>query len=217
MSSVSAGKTSRGSGLPFRLLILVLLPGPALAQDALPFELTPFAGYRIGGDFELSETGETVRLADAASYGLMFNVRQAYNTQWEILYSRQQTETQPSSVLSSPLELDIHVLQGGGTYQGDLGRIRPYMAATIGGTHIKARNSNGQSDTFLSFSLGGGLQIRPTDRLGLRLEARGYGTLTSSNTDIFCQTGPDLNVCAIRIEGKVLWQFEALAGIVFRF
>lgn len=196
---------------------LLLSPVAATAQQAQLFELTPFAGYRVGGEFEVTDTGETVKLADAPGYGLLFNVRQTYNTQWEILYSLQRTETQPSPLLASPLELDLHVLQGGGTYQGDPGPIRPYVAATIGATHMKARNSNGQSDTFLSFSLGGGLQVAPTNRLGLRLEARGYGSLTSSSTDLFCQTGPDQNVCAIRVEGKLMWQLEAFAGIVFRF
>lgn len=214
MSSVSAGKTSKLSCL----IVLLLSPVAASAQNApLLFELTPFAGYRVGGEFEVTDTGETVKLKDAPGYGLLFNVRQTYNTQWEILYSLQQTETQPSPLLSSPLELDIHVLQGGGTYQGEVGPVRPYMAATLGATHMRARNANGQSDTFLSFSLGGGLQVAPTNRLGLRLEARGYGTLTSSSTDLFCQTGPDQNVCAIRVNGKILWQLEAFAGVVFRF
>jgi hypothetical protein len=39
----------------------------------------------------------------------------------------------------------------------------------------------------------------------------------NSNTDLFCQTGPDINVCAIRIDGSIMGQVAAFAGVVFRF
>jgi opacity protein-like surface antigen len=187
--------------------------------DDLDFELTPFGAYRFGGSFYVTDSDETLELDDASSYGVLFNVRQHHNTQWEILYSRQQTESRPRNAppSSAAVDLDIQILQGGGTYQGEGERARPYVAATLGGTHIKSNSAGSTSDTFFSFSIGGGLQLRPNDRLGIRLEARAYGTLTASNTDLFCRTGPDLNVCAIRVDGKVLWQVETLAGIVFRF
>jgi len=53
--------------------------------------------------------------------------------------------------------------------------------------------------------------------LGVRLEVRGHGTLIDSGTDLFCETGPSINVCALRIEGDMLWQIDTFAGIVFRF
>ena len=87
-------------------------------------------------------------------------------------------------------------------------------SATIGGTRLKAA---GESDTFWSGSIGVGLRVRPEARIGLRLEARAYGTLTQSDTDLFCRTGPDLNICAVRVEGDMLIQFEAFAGLTFRF
>jgi hypothetical protein len=110
--------------------------------------------------------------------------------------------------------LDSQILQIGGTYQGQGDMVRPYLAATIGGTRIK---TDADSDSFFSGSIGVGVQIRPSSRLGIRLEARAYGTLTDSNTDLFCRTGADLNICAVRVEGKLLAQFEAIAGVVFRF
>ena len=61
------------------------------------------------------------------------------------------------------------------------------------------------------------MSLIPNSRLGIRLEARAYGTLMDANTDLFCQTGPDMNICAIRIDGSLLSQFELFAGVVFRF
>jgi opacity protein-like surface antigen len=206
-------------GLAIMLLSVPLLSAAQANNKPLNFELTPFAGYRFGGQFHVAESEATLNINDSPSYGLLFNIRQHANTQWEILYSRQQTDARVAGTNASDanVDLDIQTLQGGGTYQGDGDTVRPYLAATIGGTHIRSGSANSQSDTFLSFSLGLGLQVRPTERLGLRLEARGYGVLTSSNTDLFCQTGPEQNICAIRIDGKVLWQLETFAGIVFRF
>jgi hypothetical protein len=108
----------------------------------------------------------------------------------------------------------LQTLQIGGTYQGRGDTVRPYLAATIGGTRIE---TDAESDIFFSGSIGVGLQIRPLARLGIRLEARAHGTLTDSDTDLFCSTGPDLNTCAVQIEGDLLAQLEAFAGVVFRF
>jgi len=194
-------------------------PGTRAAADTHKFELTPFGAYRFGGEFNVTDSDGSLRLDDSPSYGLLLNFRHQANTQWEVLYSRQQTDARAvgGPANGNVLGLDLQVLQGGGTYQGDGDTARPYLAVTMGGTHIKATSGGSGSDTFFSFSLGVGLQIRPNDRLGLRLEARGYGTLTDSNTNLFCQTGPDQNVCAIRVDGSVLWQLETLVGIVFRF
>jgi len=173
-------------------------------------------GYRFGGTFEIEGTDQAYELDDSSSVGLILNLRDQSNTQWELLYAQQSTDAKLSSgVLLQPLVgIDMQILQIGGTYQGSGEKLRPYLAATIGGTHI---SSDSNSDTFFSGSIGVGLQIMPESRVGIRVEARAYGTLTSSNTDLFCQTGPDQNICAVRVDGKVLGQFETFAGVVFRF
>lgn len=190
------------------------------AENELNIELTPIGAYRFGGSFDVAEDDTSYDIADSPSYGFIVNFRQKANTQWEIFYSRQQTEAEFSDPATgnSLLDIDIDVLQGGGTYQWDGDKVLPYLVLTAGGTKIKTRAADAsQSDTFWSGSIGVGLQIRPTERLGLRLEARAYGTLINSDTDIFCQTGPNQNVCAIRVDGTMVSQFETLAGIVFRF
>ena len=55
-----------------------------------------------------------------------------------------------------------------------------------------------------------------TGQSGLRQDPA-YGTLLDSSTDLFCSTGPDTNVCAIRVKGKMLSQVETFAGITYRF
>jgi hypothetical protein len=184
------------------------------------FELTPYGAYRFGGSFDLESSEAGYELADSPSFGVIFNIRQHANTQWEILYSSQQTDASFSDATINAVLLDVsqQTLQGGGTYQGEGEAVRPYLAVTLGGTHIQTSvGGASRSDTFWSGSIGLGLQIRPTERIGIRLEARAYGTLMDSDTDLFCQTGPNQNICAVRIDGTLMSQVETLAGVVFRF
>lgn len=188
----------------------------AMGSDSPDFELTPIAGYRFGGTFDFENSTDAYKLDDSPSYGLILNLRDRENTQWELIYSNQSTDARLSSSadLQQKVSIESHVLQIGGTYQGRVGSVRPYLALTVGGTHVK---TDAASDTFFSGSIGIGVQLFPDARLGLRLEGRAYGTLTNSSTDLFCRTGPDENVCAARVDGSVLSQFETFAGLVFRF
>lgn len=205
--------------------LLLCLPHSVAAQtpgqpEPLRFELTPYAGYRFGGTFENDEDAISVELDDRGSSGLIFNVREADNTQWEVIFARQQTLADTSEVagLGPLIDVEVEYLQGGGTYQGQLrDGVRPYLAATLGAARITPRVPGLGDDSFWSFSIGTGLQIRPTERFGIRLEARAWGTLIDSDSRLFCRSGVQVAGCAIRVDGSVLWQIEAFAGLVFRF
>lgn len=203
-----------------RMLILsmVLLPAVLQAQEPTA-EITAFGAYRFGGTFEEEATEASYELKDSPSFGLILNLRHKDPTQWEILYSQQQTEAEfTGSTPNDPVvDIDLHVLQLGGTYQFDGEVARPYLAFTLGGTHVRTSSAESRSDTFFSGSIGVGMKFLPTSRVGVRVEARAYGTLVSSSTDLFCSTGPDANICAIRLDGTMLSQFETFAGITVRF
>jgi len=203
-----------------RVLVTILLLFPALApaQEATT-EITAFGAYRFGGTFEEEESGAEYELNDSPSFGLIVNFRHKDPTQWEILYSQQQTEAefQGGTASDGEVDLDLHVLQLGGTYQFEGEVARPYLAFTLGGTHVKASSTGSDSDTFFSGSIGIGMKFLPTSRVGIRVEARAYGTLVDNSTDLFCSTGPDQNICAIRLEGRMLSQVETFAGITVRF
>jgi len=202
------------------IAIFLSISVPVIAQEqAFNIELTPFGAYSVGGEFEEKSSGLSIELDESESYGFIFNARHSPVTQWEIFYSRQETSADASGLgLSDPApELTVEYLQAGGTYMWDGEHVRPFLAATLGGTKVDINTAGFGSDTFWSGSLGLGLQISPNSRLGLRLEARGFGTLLDSSSDLWCQFGPTNNVCAVRIDGTIMWQVQALAGIVFRF
>lgn len=215
-----AGKTIRRF-FPAAILIVVTAAGAAEppGTELAPFSLTPFGGYTFGGTFKDAEDTLEVEVDDAAHFGLIFNIRESANTQWEIFYSRQQSDADTALVSpSQPLvDIDIHYLHIGGTYVADGGRARPYLAATVGGTRFDPGPLTFDSENFFSFGIGGGWYISASERLDLRLEARALGTFLRSDTALFCQTGPDENVCALVAASDMFWQLQTSAGFSFRF
>jgi hypothetical protein len=200
-------------------ILLWLALQPALAADGpRRFEVTPFAGYRIGGSFEDDETGEDFDIDDEKAFGLIVNIAAEANTQWEFDWSRSETQVDVPTADggSDKLDLDIDYFQAGGTYLWDGERAQPFMVATLGAAHLNP-DGGGDAETYFAFSIGGGWRLWPTRRFGLRLEGRVYGTLIDSDSDIFCETGPENNTCLIASRSEVLWQWQVLAGASFRF
>ncbi len=198
--------------------ILLLLCATTAAQEAPRFSLTPFAGYRMGGEVTAEDDSLSIKLDDSSSFGLLLNWPTRTNTEWELHYSTQQTEariTDSDTNEETRVDFDSHTAQIGGTYLFEgTETVIPYLAMTLGGTYVSTDND---SDTYFSTSLGVGVKFFPSARIGMRLEARGYATFVNSSSQIFCQTGPDLNVCAIQLEGDIVGQVETFAGITVRF
>lgn len=183
------------------------------------FSLTPFAGYTFGGEFKDDEAMLSVDVEDAAHFGLVFDIREGANTQWEVFYSQQQTEADTAGIApGQPVtDIDIHYLQVGGTYVADGQRARPFLAATLGATRFDPGPLTFDSENFFSFGVGAGWYLQASERLNLRLEGRLLGTLLRSDSDLFCETGPDENVCALAADGDFFWQFQTSLGFAFRF
>ncbi len=202
----------------YLLAMLILSPALTSAQES-GVEITPFAGFRFGGTFETEDGSVDYEMEDSSSFGLILNFRHKTNTQWELFYSQQSAEAMFSEVsaIDQVVDVDIHVLQLGGTYVGDGDKMRPYVAMTLGGTHIRTDSADSADDTFFSGSMGLGMKLMPRSRVGIRVEARAYATFLSGDTKLFCQTGPNQNICAFQVEGTLLTQFEVFAGVTFRF
>jgi hypothetical protein len=197
-------------------------PGVAAAEDQAPprFELTAYAGYRIGGEFEQQNGGGTFKLDEGNAEGLIFNIEaRDVNTQWEVLYGHQSTTLATQAVFdpAARLALDVEYFQFGGTYLFDGDDTRPFVALTAGVTHFGPTLPGVDSESFFSGSLGGGVELRKTKRIGVRLEARVFATFVNSDGALFCHSGPQGGVCAISIHGTALYQWQGSAGVVFRF
>lgn len=197
-----------------------LLAPPAAAQERLNYELTPYAAYRIDGDFEDDETGEEYDLDDSDAFGIIFNMYAKPQGQWEVLYAKQSTEVDTNGAIAGTppsIDLDVEYLQIGGTYLFDGGRAQPFIALTLGVTHFDPQFADLDSENYFSASFGAGIKLNPEGRIGGRLEGRVYSTFLESNSDIFCSSNFGAGQCLIQTSGTALRQWEARAGLVFRF
>lgn len=187
----------------------------ATCAHARGFQLTPFVGYRLGGDFEDAETKEEIELGDAASYGIILNVDYEENTELEFLYGYQGTELKPDDLFAgeSYIGLGVHYLHLGGTYFWDYDWAKPFVASTIGVTLFDPHPGGLDSEVRFSLSIGGGVKLFASDRLGFRLEGRGFGTFFDGGGAVFCGDGG----CTAFIESEVLVQFEFRAGVIVAF
>ena len=188
------------------ITILVTQLTPAYAQD---YEITPYIGWRTSSSLEDADTGETIDLKETDSFGIILSMKKNQDTNYDFLFSRQNTELKSSTVTES-LRIDYYHL--GGTIFYDYDKLHPFVSGGLGATHISPANDAFSSETKFSLSVGGGLKFPLTQNVGLRLEARGYGTVVSSGGTIMCSGG-----CVAKFTGSLYMQFEALAGLSIAF
>ena len=202
------------------LCIFFILPTSAFAQDKpFKFEVTPFVAYSIGGDFEEKNGDGSIELNDSNAQGIMFNIKANPNGQYEFLYSRQSTDARTEGFLVNDptIDLDVETFHFGGTYLFDGEKTRPFLALTLGLTQFDPGLTDSNSESFFSASIGGGVQLNATNRLGFRLEARAFTTFVEDDSNIFCVSSGGAGGCVIQVAGRTLTQWEARAGLVFRF
>jgi len=188
------------------ITILVTQLTPAYAQG---YEITPYIGWRTSSSLEDAVTGETIDLKETDSFGIILSMKKNLDTNYDFLFSRQNTELKSSTVTES-LRIDYYHL--GGTIFYDYDKLHPFVSGGLGATHISPANDAFSSETKFSLSVGGGLEFPLTQNVGLRLEARGYGTVVSSGGTIMCSGG-----CVAKFTGTLFMQFEALAGLSIAF
>jgi hypothetical protein len=206
---------------------LLLVALPAAAQSYGPpgksFEITPFAGYRIGGEFDSVDYDDfffdliDVEVDDGAALGVVFDARLAGGLFLELWASRQDTELSASEGLFLPAEalfdLDLDYYHVGLLYEWTPGHVRPFIAGSIGATHFAPKAVGLDDLTRPSLSFGGGAKVMFNETVGLRLEGRLVTTWVEENDDEFCNR----RVCYDFDEDVYFYQGEARAGLVVAF
>jgi len=208
--------------LPFHTLLFAaalflspaLFPGEAGAEWGL--EITPYAGYAIGGSFTDNSTGASLDVKEGGSFGLVLGLPDTPETQYELFYGVQRTKVTGGGTFGGEtlFDLDIHYLHLGGTYLFTGEKVRPFISGGLGATHFVPSGSGMNAKTFFSLSLGGGVKIPISGHVGLRLEGRGFMTILPDSTEIFCVSSGGA-VCNVKVQGDVLGQVLLMAGITF--
>ena len=188
----------------------------AYADEPLQFSISPFVGYRVGGDFRLSDTGQLISLDDRAAFALAVDARADEGSEYEFFYSRQSTALRGNGF--SPVDTVVEYLHIGGTLAlADEGPIKPYFGGGLGVTRLSPGLAPGSIDTRFSVSLALGLRAPLTQHFSLRLEARGYITPLNTDTALFCRSEQGGALCQVRGRGSALFQGDFLAGATYAF
>lgn len=203
-------------------LFLFLLPAAAFAQpgylDPGRFELTPFAGYRLEGDFDASNSDSifnddlNVEVEEGAVFGLILDIPLNPNWQIELLANRQESSFIIDEGLFDPEtelgDVTLTYLHAGLLFQWGHGQVNPFITGSVGLARIDPEFDELDADDRFSASFGGGVKIFFADNVGFRLEARGYWT------DL--DTGFDDRLDRYD-EGDGLFQGEGSLGLVIAF
>jgi hypothetical protein len=202
--------------LALMLLPCLLLPAAVNAQEKAAVDqirITPFIGYRVGGEFEDAISGTTLDLKEDQSYGLIFS--KGAEDALEFSISRQPTKLEASGDVSSTDLFDVDVfnymLAGKKILNRETGG---FVSGLVGVTHFDPREAGLSSETRFALGVGGGIDYPIAKNFSFRLEGRGIGTFLDSSGGIFCSSSRG---CAMYADSNLLLQFEIISGLTFRF
>lgn len=190
------------------------LTGWAAEPATSGWQLTPFLGYSSSIDFEAMDepapmphsTGiDSLQGESSGNWGLFISREVDDPGMVELLYSHQSTPISPDQ----PDRLTVDILHFAGALTLSDNLMAPYIGAGIGVTRFVAYDS----ETAPSMSLALGVQPRLGEHLALRAEVRGYGSLLNDDSAFLCNP----EVCAFRVRGDLLTQWQANIGLTLRF
>ena len=203
-------------------LFAALAAPPVLADTSPTFEITPFAGGRIGGGFDIEDetTGNerSVDLDGGASFGVDLALYAHEAGFYELLYSSQGTSLDVDEPTLEGVDIRVDYLHVGGTAFFPTDRFYvPYLSLTLGATFLEPSGGNYDAETKFSGSIGGGFRFPLNDSVAVVLGLRGYLTLIDSDTDLFCVSNAEQAGCLVKSSGSTFFQTEAQLGVSFAF
>jgi hypothetical protein len=202
----------------------VALPSVAVSQR---IELTPFAGYRWGGEFKGGNyaVGDDVlvsdlKVNDGPSYGLYLGYEAVPTVHLELVVELQPTslERKGHDELSDStlFDLSVYYIHGGVLYefrQAEEVRFRPYFGFMMGVTYLSPEGSR-SGETQFSGSFSAGLKMLITDLITVRLQGRFSSTYIGDGEKFFCDEN---NNCQTYGATTYLTQGDVLLGVTFGF
>jgi len=202
--------------------LLAVAHTPALAQGSgvtgAPtgnhrIEVSPFFGYRFGGDFEDAETGDTYSIQDGSTFGLMIDFPlMKTGVRTELLWCRQDSSLDlRGAELAERVSLTIDSFELGAIAEDPRDRFVEYISAHVGLTHFSADGYG--SDTRVNLSAGVGAKFFFSPRVALKAEVRAFCTFVDGDaTFIFAD-----NILHITYAGSTMWQGQATVGLSVMF
>jgi opacity protein-like surface antigen len=186
---------------------------PKPRAETTRFGISPFYGYRWGGEIQDATTGANYSFKDGPAYGLILDYAPLdYRGRFELVWSRQDSSVdfQGNNGLGN-VDITIDVIQLGGETEYGSERLRGYVSAHAGATHYSS-DGNGENTKF-SFDIGAGVKAFLTKNIYLRADLRGISTVTDAEGAFIYVNG----VAVATFSGNTLWQGQVSAGVGITF
>jgi hypothetical protein len=221
MSIKSVLSSGTVAWLTVAAILFAAAPVRAQYVEIQSFEVTPFAGLRFGGTFDIQTPQSLAQatLKDASSYGFSAGVRFDDFSLVEFRWTRSISELRVGSPFLGTSLGDVSLNQ----FHADFTRefpvtevkgLRTFLTGSIGATHLGAANDG---FTRFSFGFGGGLKQFLGPRFAIRGEAHWLPILIDPEVSGFGCGTVGVGGCVVFLNGRLVQQFELSVGPVLRF
>ena len=149
---------------------LAIFSFSAYSQD---FQVTPFAGYQLGGKLKLDN--HEVRFDNGPNFGIRFS-RGFESRHVEISYTHFLSEAalvESNGEITERENVSMGYIEAAMVQHIETGNdeVVPFFLISMGSAYIKVNTLSGSSWAF-NLGLGGGIKYFFTDMIGIRVEAR---------------------------------------------
>ncbi len=186
--------------------LLLAAPFPLHAQGV---EVSPFYGFRFGGDFEDATTEETYSIQSSPTYGIMVDLPLGESgVRTELLWCRQETNIQfPGTEGPGLVDLTIDSWELGAIAEETKDDFVEYISAHVGLTHMAAGGHG--SDTRVNLSAGVGAKFFIKPNMALKAEVRGFCTFVDADATFISIDGSTV----VHFSASTLWQGQVTIGL----
>jgi hypothetical protein len=208
-------------------LMAVVAPG-ALAQSKL--ELSPFAGIRTAGSFRGEDQLVSYNVQSAPTFGVfadyMVTSQLAVEALWshsgstidKLTASLNATPPDDAPVAEVPdgelFNVGIDYFQGGIRVDGGNETYNPYVAVGAGLSRLSPDLADASTTNKFGFSVGAGVSANLSDRIGVRFDARAFGTRGGEQQqDLAC----GVFGCVSFTSASTFWQSHFVGALMIRF
>jgi len=165
----------------------------------------------------------TFDVSSAPTFGTFVDFHLAGNAELEFLWGHQSANVvqkeanvkDPSNPKETELfDMSVDYFHGGILYSGGNEKWDPYVAGGLGVSRFNPDSTEAMNTTKFSFSVGGGLKVRFSERVGFRFDARAFGTRAGERQeDLAC----GVFGCVSFTRASTFWQSHFVGAVVIGF
>lgn len=204
------------------IFLLVSIPGVLFAERP-PMEITPLAGYHLGGSADLYQGDLDIR--DSVTYGIMYSlILPEPGVSVDFSYTRADSnadfKADPAYIPTysdTDFGMASNYIMIGASKEFFQDRIRLFIGGDLGTAWFDSKDSSIDDAWFFAFDIKGGMKVYLGERLGLRLQGRFLMPMDLSNSGFFFGVGSGGSSGGISLGGTVFaYQGDFSLGLIVR-